>query len=158
MVSEHESPWLHHPSLAERASLPAAQVQRLKMIITSLTKAMAKAMPVVTVGALLISIFSVLGVQLFAGRLNMCSNEAVLTRAQCVGDWVNADGLTARMQWKRAMGNGKTGGFDNYLQVRTQHRWDPYKLGLLGSSTGRQKTALERGTSLTLSLASYGCM
>jgi hypothetical protein len=64
------------------------------------------------VGLLLVSIFSILGVNLFSGRLNYCTNTAVLARAECVGNYVTAEGTTEAMEWRRIISSG----FDNFAQ------------------------------------------
>ena len=58
------------------------------------------------------SIFSILGVNLFSGRLHYCTNTAVRSRAECVGDYVTAEGATEAMEWRRIIASG----FDNYAQ------------------------------------------
>lgn len=99
---------------ALRALRPLRLISRnpgMRLVIDVVYRSIPAVSNVLLIFALFLLIFSILGVQLFAGRLGACSDAAVLHRKECVGDFVDGDGARQLRVWA----NPAVGNFDNVL-------------------------------------------
>lgn len=82
----------------------------LKLVVNSLIRACPEVFNVLLIFLLFVTVFAILGVQLFAGKLSSCSDPAVDTRARCVGTFVDESGIERERGWFRA----QLASFDNF--------------------------------------------
>ena len=101
----------------------------MKLIITSLFKAMPAVANVFGVVFCLQLVFAILGMQLFSGTFATCSDPTILTLADCIGEPSSNGGASttlyaASRQWDRSQADGEAlqrrwanptyGSFDNF--------------------------------------------
>ena len=100
-----------------RALRPLRMISRnpgMKLVVNSLLRAMPGVANVMSVQLLFMLIFGILGQQLFSGKMASCTDATVVLRAECVGDFVDADsGDTLKRVWV----NPEFGHFDNIFRA-----------------------------------------
>jgi len=107
----------------------------LQLVVNSLLRCFPEVLNVLLIFALFLSVFAILGVQLFAGKLSSCSDPLVLTKAACIGSFYDADlERVAGRVWV----NNHLGSFDTFLdaaallfEMSTEEQWpDVMLLGI----------------------------
>eukprot|EP00762_Andalucia_godoyi_P008681 ANDGO_00428.mRNA.1 Muscle calcium channel subunit alpha-1 len=81
----------------------------MRVVVDTLVRSVPPILSVFLIFLILLTVFGILGVQLFAGKFYRCNDLAVETKNQCTGNFTDLNGSTIQRDWSQPMAN-----FDNF--------------------------------------------